>query len=405
MSQTAPTPCDAAPDAPSTSSPSTFDTKADAFVAWIVSFVTQINALATNVYNNAVDCYNNAVSAASSAAAALAASNASAWVNGQTYARNDVAISQVDFQAYRKKTASSVTTIDPASDATNWQIISGDASKSGIQSQTYTAYTAGGTAAEATIVPAPEIASYAAGIEFDITFPSALNANATLRINNLASPPNLVKQNRDGSYSNIESGDVPAGWRSKIVMISATQALLRSLPPVQIAAQPIEVCTASSSATLDFTNLSGYKAVMFVISGILPANNGDQFYARISTDNGSTWKAGASDYRWCTFDIGSNGGTGAAGSNGDAQMYITGATGNTATVGGINTGTMLVSNLDSSAIDKAFTVDTSKFNGTNFVRSSGLGLYAGSQAEINGVRFFFSTGVIASGSIIAYGWK
>lgn len=78
MAQTAPTPADALPTPPSTSSPSTFDALADAFLGAFVTMRSQFNALATNVYNNAVDCYNNAIAAASSASTATTqAGNAS----------------------------------------------------------------------------------------------------------------------------------------------------------------------------------------------------------------------------------------------------------------------------------------------------------------------------------------
>lgn len=78
MPQTAPTPIDALPPAPSTASPSTFATLADAFVAALANLRTQTNNAATNVYNNAVDCYNNAVAALASQVAAAASAVAAA---------------------------------------------------------------------------------------------------------------------------------------------------------------------------------------------------------------------------------------------------------------------------------------------------------------------------------------
>lgn len=96
-------------------------------------------------------------------------------------------------------------------------------------SQTNTAFTAGGTAAAATLTPTPALATYAASVEYDITFPTALSAGATLQISGLASPPNLVRENGDGTLSNIGAGDVPAGHRSKVVLLSAAQALVRSV--------------------------------------------------------------------------------------------------------------------------------------------------------------------------------
>lgn len=123
--------------APQRNDRATFSTRVDAFVTWLANAIAEFSALATNVYNNAVDAFNSATSAATqagnaltqannaaaSAAAAVATANASAWVNGNTYALNVNAISQVDFKTYRKKTASSVTTIDPANDSTNWTAV------------------------------------------------------------------------------------------------------------------------------------------------------------------------------------------------------------------------------------------------------------------------------------------
>lgn len=130
MAQTAPTLADAIPTPPVSTSPSTFEALADAFFAVWPTVRSQFNALATNVYNNAVDCYNNAVAAAASAAAAAASAAAAAatagavaWVNGNTYTLNSAVISQLDFQTYRKITASSITTIDPKNDAVNWVIL------------------------------------------------------------------------------------------------------------------------------------------------------------------------------------------------------------------------------------------------------------------------------------------
>jgi len=133
MSQTNPTPIDALPTAPSTSSPSTFAALADAFVAALSTLRSQINTIATQTYNNAVDAYNNAVSATDSAAAAaaaaasaVAAAGATAWVSGATYAQGAVVWSLIDFLPYRRAIAGSGTT-DPSADSVNWVVqVAGD---------------------------------------------------------------------------------------------------------------------------------------------------------------------------------------------------------------------------------------------------------------------------------------
>lgn len=134
MAQVTPPSITPAPLSPDRADRTTFSTRATVWADWLKNSVSQFQALATNVYDNAVDSYNSAInslnsasasansaaSALSSANAAASISGAAAWVNGNTYALNSAAISGLDFQTYRKITASSVTTIDPSLDDINW---------------------------------------------------------------------------------------------------------------------------------------------------------------------------------------------------------------------------------------------------------------------------------------------
>lgn len=124
---TSPTAPTAVPDFPAIGDAS-YNTKAYNWATHMdATYPAEMQALATNAYNNAVEADADATTATTKAAEAVAAAsaatataNASAWVNGGTYALNANAISGVDFQTYRKKTASSVTTTDPSADSTNW---------------------------------------------------------------------------------------------------------------------------------------------------------------------------------------------------------------------------------------------------------------------------------------------
>lgn len=134
MSQTPPTPVTALPTAPTISSPSTFESRMDAFLTAMVLLRTEINAGLTNVYNNAVDAYNNAIAAASSASTAAtqatnaqtAANNAAVsagavlWVSGATYAQGTYVRSPSNARTYRRITASGAGTTDPDADTTNY---------------------------------------------------------------------------------------------------------------------------------------------------------------------------------------------------------------------------------------------------------------------------------------------
>ena len=96
------------------------------------NFNGEMTAVAENVRNNAAEAESKAVTATSAAQQALSAAadavalvGVNAWVSGTTYAKNVAVISQVNFQTYRRRVAGAGTT-DPASDSTNWAILTGD---------------------------------------------------------------------------------------------------------------------------------------------------------------------------------------------------------------------------------------------------------------------------------------
>lgn len=103
------------PEAPARTSPSTFPTKADAWVAWLESEAEDIGTCATDTYNNAVE----AAASATAAQAAAASVDATLWVSGTTYATGDIRKSPITYFAYRRLTNGAGTT-DPSADATNW---------------------------------------------------------------------------------------------------------------------------------------------------------------------------------------------------------------------------------------------------------------------------------------------
>lgn len=125
------------PIPPNTIRPTTFAAESDAFLAALPLFVEETNATAAAVLsvNTAVTAIPavvaiqvtaaqaSATAAANSATLASLAAGATAWVSG-TYAVNACAVSTIDFQTYRNKTAG-VRTTDPSNDLANWVRISG----------------------------------------------------------------------------------------------------------------------------------------------------------------------------------------------------------------------------------------------------------------------------------------
>ncbi len=102
-----------------------------------------------------------------------------------------------------------------------------------VQAQTYTAFTTAGTSTAYTLTPSPAISAYTAGPAFWVTFHVASGASPTLAISGLTTPPNLVRQLNDGTYANIAADDIPINHRSKVILLSATQALVQTLPLVK----------------------------------------------------------------------------------------------------------------------------------------------------------------------------
>lgn len=91
---------------------------------------------------------------------------------------------------------------------------------------TSTIYTTAGAATAYVITPSPVYTAYAAGMSFVVNFNAASGVSPTFAINGIATPPQLVKGNADGTYSNIAAGDIPINQRSRVTLISATQALV-----------------------------------------------------------------------------------------------------------------------------------------------------------------------------------
>jgi hypothetical protein len=87
-----------------------------------------------------------------------------------------------------------------------------------------------GTSTAYTITPSTVITAYTVGQTYFINFNSTSGTSPTLSISGVTTPPNLVKQLSDGTYTNIAAGDIPSGHWSKVTLISTTQALVERLP-------------------------------------------------------------------------------------------------------------------------------------------------------------------------------
>lgn len=123
-----------------------------------------------------------------------------------------------------------------------------------LQKQLVTAFTTAGTATAYTLTPNPVVTAYAENLSFDVTFHVACGASPTLEISGVPTPPNLVKQKLDGTYTNIEAGDIPINHRSRVTLLSPTQALVETAALVPLATsadKALRSYTATAGGTAD----------------------------------------------------------------------------------------------------------------------------------------------------------
>lgn len=173
----------------------------------------------------------------------------------------------------------------------------------------------------------------------------------------------------------------------------------------------LDTQTASASASLDFTTGidSTYDRYELEIVDLVPATDAVSLYLRVSTDGGSSYKSGASDYDWAHYRIGAGVATATSGpeyGSGNAFIRPSGTStqglGNAATDAAYN-GLIRFTSPDDAARAQQFQYDAVYGGaGGNTRRLMGSGMYRAATA-INGLRLLMSSGNITSGYAKLYG--
>jgi len=172
--------------------------------------------------------------------------------------------------------------------------------------------------------------------------------------------------------------------------------------------QLIQTLVASSSATLDFAIGidSAFNSYEFVLSNVIPATDASSLYVRTSSNAGSSYDAGASDYHFIGAAYNSSGVSAIGNSTGAAFGYIAGTSGvysvDNASTSGVS-GVMHVTNPSSTAAYKLLMTDTNYVGDGGTINRFIGSTHRRSTSAINAIRFLFSSGNIASGSISLYG--
>ena len=265
----------------------------------------------------------------------------------------------------------------------------------------YAASSAGSDAYAITLVPA--VTAYVTGQLFNFKTDVGNTGAATLNVNGLGAK--TIKKNLD---QDLQNNDIKAN-QTVTVVYDGTNFQMQSQLGLLNGSVLLSTKTASSSASITFTsadNFLGYAGYLIYFYNVVPATDGVALYLRTSTNDGSSYNSGASDYSFTSLL--SLSGTAAQvfnQSSAAAQIPITNPPGspigNLTDEGG--EGQILILNPAVSGrrcviqSNMTFWTPTPVFASTaNFGGRNGTG-------AVNAVQLLMSSGNIASGTFKLYG--
>src|SRR3972149_1004412 len=162
----------------------------------------------------------------------------------------------------------------------------------------------------------------------------------------------------------------------------------------------LSTVTASSSASITFTGLSStYSIYMIDIYKIDPVDANVFLYMRTSTNNGSSYDNGASDYRWDMYYAETILGITSLNDTADAQIRLAGDIG--AGLNNQGSGTVWLFQPSNADYAKIYCRYKNSTTDETFY-SSGMRLAA---ADVDAIQFFISSGGILTGIFKLYGLK
>lgn len=170
---------------------------------------------------------------------------------------------------------------------------------------------------------------------------------------------------------------------------------------------PIKTVTASGAASVDFVNGSGgvvldstYKAYAVVFNNVTPASDANDFYFRTSTNAGSSYDAGASDYTYANTRVTGGGSNTAVTSTGATHILIAEGMGNQ--TGENQGGVLYLDNPSEATLYKVVRYHTSGYSSApSLTNITGSGVRLAS-ADIDAIRFIMAGGNM-SGNFTLYG--
>lgn len=281
--------------------------------------------------------------------------------------------------------------------------------------QTFTTtqtWTKGADVASATELPLVTDGNY-----FDVTGTATTTSFANLAVGT------VFKLHFDGAMILTNNTDIvclsganvttAAGDEAEFVFFEAGKVRMTNYSPASGAALVsaaggslvfIAAATASSSATIEFTGIDDtYDEYEIHILNSLAATDGVGLWMRTSTDGGSSFDSGASDYGWVNYQVVTNG-AGAGGAATDSKIsFITADAGNLAGEE-LSLIIRLVRPSEATNTRLFFQMGGADRFGARALSITGSG-HRISAADVDAIQFLMSSGNIASGLFSLYGVK
>lgn len=167
---------------------------------------------------------------------------------------------------------------------------------------------------------------------------------------------------------------------------------------------PISTATANNtSATMIWTDLTGYSSYALVLNLLTPTTNGANILWQASINNGSSYLSSAGDYFYQAF-LTTGTSTVTSGSAAGTAMVLE-TTGLGSTVGGGCSGINYVFGVTSSSSRKGFTTNNLGFNSSSAMQVYATNGQIVNTNAINALRIITSSGNLFSGTATLYGIK
>jgi len=194
-----------------------------------------------------------------------------------------------------------------------------------------------------------------------------------------------------------------AADENKVVQLDATGSVPSAYLPMDLLSTKL---LPGSGTTVEFTtefDNSMYTSYQFIFMNLSTGTDGDTLILRTSTDAGSTWDSGASDYKWCSVGRLSSGASSHGQDNADDSIQLTASLWGSAAIEDVCAQLSLYNAGAADASQVTFQVTYSDSSASAYQAVNNGGGKRQSGEDVTGIQFS-ATGTL-TGTVKMYGWK